>query len=133
MDKAFRQLFIDMTRSTAVMAEQVMDYDKEHDDETGFQNAQHLRDDFEALHDKLEAEDFDGILTKAEYAKLLVSAYIITNNLRDKLANLRKSITAYEETLIPRLQQIVDASEEEAPKMADEILILEDNEQTFDN
>ena len=128
MDKKYLDLFTQLTRSTAVAAEQVMDYDQTLEDLEGLEKAKAMRDDFERLHDKLADEQFDGTLTKAEFAKLLIGAYIIVNNLHDRITVLKKSVKGYEEDLIPKLQKIVDASEENTMKTADEILIFESNE-----
>lgn len=126
MDKKYVNLFSALTSATAVAAEQVMEYDEKNNDNEGYERAKTMRDDFQELHDKFD-EDFDGILTKAEYAKLLVGAYIVMNNLRDRVSILRKSIDGYEKDLIPKLQKIVDASDEDIQKISEEILILEDN------
>ena len=105
-----------------------MDYDTTLEDTEGFERAKAMRDDFERLHDKLTDEQFDGTLTKGEFAKLLIGAYIVTNNLRDRVTILKKSIEGYEKDLMPKLQKIVDAPEEDTMKTADEVLILESKE-----
>ena len=76
MDKKYIELFKELARATAVASEQVMDYDKGKGDEKAFETAKLMRDDFEALHTKISADTFDGELTKAEYAKLLVGCYV---------------------------------------------------------
>jgi len=127
MEAKYVELFKELTRATAVAAEQVMEYDNQQNDKDGFEKARMMRDDFENLHSKL-SDNFDGTLTKAEYAKLLVGAYVITNNLKDKITVLKRSIKAYEEELIPRLNEIVDTeNEEDVQKVADKVLALEDN------
>lgn len=107
-----------------------MDYDKEKGDDKGYETAEIMRNDFNELHNKLIADDFNGTLTKAEYAKLLIGTLIISNNLRDKVAALNKAITGYEKDLAPKLQKIIDDSnsDEEAQKIAEEILIINNNE-----
>ena len=127
MESKYLNLFKELARATAVTAEQVMDYNHNQNDEQGLKTAETMRDDFQKLYDKLADEKFDGILTKAEYAKLLVGAYIINNNLRTKVAELKKSIQGYEEELIPRLQKIIDSSEDQYLSIAEEILTIEDN------
>ena len=128
MDEKYVKLFTELCRTTAVLAEQVMDYDKSKDDEKGFESAKALRDDFERLHDRIDADDFDGNLTKAEYAKLLVGCYIITNQLQDKITILKKSLDGYQTSLIPKLQKILDASDEEYAEVAKVNLVIESNE-----
>lgn len=128
MHKKYLELFKELTRATAVAAEQVMDYDKEKNDDKGFETAKTMRDDFEALHEKLAAESFDGNLTKAEYAKLLVGCYVIVGNLQDRIEALKKAIAGYQSDLVPKLSKIIEAADDvEAQKLADEHLIVETN------
>ena len=128
MHKKYLELFKELTRATAVAAEQVMDYDKEKNDDKGFETAKTMRDDFEALHEKLIAESFDGNLTKAEYAKLLVGCYVIVGNLQDRIEALKKAIAGYQSDLVPKLSKIIEAENgAEAQKLADEHLIVETN------
>lgn len=128
MHKKYLELFKELTRATAVAAEQVMDYDKEKNDDKGFETAKTMRDDFEALHEKLIAESFDGNLTKAEYAKLLVGCYVIVGNLQDRIEALKKAIAGYQSDLVPKLSKIIEAENDaEAQKLADEHLIVETN------
>lgn len=128
MHKKYLELFKELTRATAVAAEQVMDYDKEKNDDKGLETAKTMRDDFEALHGKLAAESFDGNLTKAEYAKLLVGCYVIVGNLQDRIEALKKAIAGYQSDLVPKLSKIIEAENDaEAQKLADEHLIVETN------
>ncbi len=128
MHKKYLELFKELTRATAVAAEQVMDYDKEKNDDKGFETAKTMRDDFEALHEKLAAESFDGNLTKAEYAKLLVGCYVIVGNLQDRIEALKKAIAGYQSDLVPKLSKIIEAENDaEAQKLADEHLMVETN------
>ena len=128
MHKKYLDLFTELTRATATAAEQVMDYDKTLEDEDGYEKAKALRDDFEKLNDKLTAEEFDGTLDKADFAKLLIGAYVITNNLRDKITILKKSIDGYEKDLMPKLQEIIDSNDEDVMDVANKILIIDSNE-----
>jgi len=128
MHKKYLELFKELTRATAVAAEQVMDYDKEKNDDKGLETAKTMRDDFEALHEKLAAESFDGNLTKAEYAKLLVGCYVIVGNLQDRIEVLKKAIAGYQSDLVPKLSKIIEAENDaEAQKLADEHLMVETN------
>lgn len=129
MDKKYIELFKELARVTAISAEQVMDYDKEKGDDKGYETAEIMRNDFSELQGKLEANDFDGVLTKAEYAKLLIGTLVIANTLRDKVTALNKAINGYEKDLAPKLQKVLDESnsDEEAQKIAEEIFIIDDN------
>ena len=127
MDKKYIELFRELARATAVSAEQVMDYDKAQNDEKGFDTAKIMRDDFEALYDRL---DENYRMTKADGAKLMVGIMIQLNQMQDRITALRKAVTGYQTDLIPKLQEIVDNAQddEEAAKIAEEKFIIENNE-----
>ena len=127
MDKKYIELFKELARATAVSAEQVMDYDKAQNDEKGFDTAKIMRDDFEALYDRL---DENYRMTKADGAKLMVGIMIQLNQMQDRITALRKAVTGYQTDLIPKLQEIVDNAQddEEAAKIAEEKFIIENNE-----
>lgn len=126
MDKTYIDLFKELTKATEIAAEQVMEYDHSKGDTKAEETAKIMRDDYAALHDKLASDDFDGILTKNDFSKLLAGVYIVTNNLRDRIAGMKKAIVGYETDLMPKLQAIVEqtSSDEEANKMASESLII---------
>lgn len=128
MDKKYIELFKELARATAVASEQVMDYDKEKGDEKAFETAKLMRDDFEALHTKISADTFDGELTKAEYAKMLVGCYVIVGNLQDRIVALQKAIAGYQTDIVPKLSKIIEADTEEAAQtLAKELLIISEN------
>ena len=129
MHKKYVELFRELTRATAVAAEQVMDYDKAKNDDKGFETAKTMREDFEALHEKLAAESFDGSLTKAEYAKLLVGCYVTVGNLQDRIQALQKAIAGYQTDLIPKLDAIITAeNDEDAQAIAEERFQIKEEE-----
>lgn len=127
MDKRYIDLFKELARATAVSAEQVMDYDHEKEDEKGFETAKTMRDDYEALYDRLNDE---YNLTKSDAAKLLVGIMIQLNHMQDRMLALRKAVTGYQTDVIPKLQDIVDnaESDEDAAKIANEKFVIENNE-----
>ena len=127
MNKRYIDLFKELARATAVSAEQVMDYDHEKEDEKGFETAKIMRDDYEALYDRLNDE---YSLTKSDAAKLLVGIMIQLNHIQDRIAALRKAVTGYQTDVIPKLQDIVDnaESDEDAAKIANEKFVIENNE-----
>lgn len=118
MDKKYVELFKELAKATAVSAEQVMDYDRAKNDEAGLKTAQTMRDDYNALHDKIN----DGSeLDKADFAKLLVGAMIVVNQIQDRLATLQKAMSGYQTDLIPKLNKIIEAeTEDEVKKLATE-------------
>ena len=121
MHKKYIKLFEEIAHATEVAAEQVMEYNKSKNDDKGFETAQTMRDDFSALYDKIRDENFDGVLTKAEYAKLLVGCYVVVGNIQDRVEALRKAVAGYQSDLVPKLSKVIEAdSDEEAQASAEE-------------
>lgn len=129
MDKKYITLFKDLAQATAVSAEQVMDYDKTKGDEKGFETAQIMRDDYQALAETIDNLGEDYIFGKADAAKLLVASMIQVNQLQDRINNLKKAMIGYQTDVIPKLQEIVDNAEndDDVSKLANEKFIIEDN------
>ena len=131
MHQKYVNLFKELTHATEVLAEQVMEYDKKKNDQKGAETAQTMRDDFVKLYDKIRAEDFSAsTLTKAEYAKVLVAAMIIVNNLETRITNEQNAVKGYKETVIPKLERIIDEcdSDEVAQKLAEELFTINEAE-----
>jgi hypothetical protein len=125
MDKKYITLFKELAQATAASAETVMDYDRDKGDQKGLNTATIMRDDYQALAENLAGE---YQINKADAAKLLVGAMIMTNQLQDRINNLKKAVTGYQTDVIPKLQKIVDEAknDEEVTKMANELFIIED-------
>lgn len=125
MDKKYITLFKELAQATAASAETVMDYDRDKGDQKGLDTATIMRDDYQVLAENLD-EEYQ--INKADTAKLLVGAMIMTNQLQDRINNLKKAITGYQTDVIPKLQKIVDEAknDEEVTKMANELFIIED-------
>jgi hypothetical protein len=104
-----------------------MEYDRAQKDEKGLETATIMRDDFQGLADKIATEDY--VLSKSDAAKLLVGAMIQVNQTQTRINNLKLAMTGYQTDLIPKLQAIVDAENDEAAsKLAEEkFLIKNDN------
>jgi hypothetical protein len=128
MDKKYITLFKELAQATAASAETVMDYDRDKGDQKGLDTATIMRDDYQALAESLSNLDEEYQINKADAAKLLVGAMIMTNQLQDRMNNLKKAITGYQTDVIPKLQKIVDEAknDEEVTKMANELFIIED-------
>ena len=131
MHQKYVNLFKELTHATEILAEQVMEYNKKKDDQKGAETAQTMRDDFVKLYDKIRAEDFSAnTLTKAEYAKILVAAMIIVSNLETRITNEQNAVKGYKETVIPKLERIIDEcdSDEAAQKLAEELFTINEVE-----
>lgn len=129
MDKKYITLFKDLAQATAVTAETVMDYDREKEDTKGLETATMMRDDYQALANTITDAGDNYVPTKSDAAKLLVGTMIMANQLQTKIDNLKKAMAGYQNDLIPKLQAVVDAEDDEAVrKIAEEKFIIEDNE-----
>ena len=126
MDKKYITLFKELAQAVAASAEQVMDYDKQKEDDEGFKTATILRDDFQALADKINDE---YVVNRTDAIKFLVGAMIMVNQLTDRIANLRQAIAGYQTDLIPKLQNIIDNTTDDiaASEMANTLFITDNN------
>ena len=127
MDKKYIELFRNLAQATAATAEQVMDYDRQKNDEKGLETATIMRDDYQALADIISTYGEYYQINKSDVAKLLVAATIQVN---DRINNLKQAMTGYQTDVIPKLQDILDnaKSDEDATKLANEKFIIENND-----
>ncbi len=125
MDKKYLQLFTELAHAVETLSEQVMEYDRQKNDEKGEQTAQSMRDDYAKLYDKLRGDNV--VLTRSEYAKLLVAAYIVVNNIEDRIKGERKAIEGYKIDIIPKLSRINDetTNDADASTLAEEIFKIQ--------
>ena len=124
MDNKYITLFKDLAQATASTAETVMEYDRQKNDEKGLETATIMRDDYQNLADKIATTE-DYVLDKADAAKMLVAAMIQVNQVQDRINNLKKAMTGYQTDVIPKLQEVVDAEDDEAAsKLANEKFII---------
>lgn len=123
MDKKYVTLFKELAQATAASAETVMDYDREKGDEQGLKTATIMRDDYQDLVSRIDVTEY--VISKADAAKLLVGAMIMTRQLQDRINNLKSAMAGYQTDVIPKLQEIVDAeTEEEAQQIANGKFII---------
>ena len=126
MDKKYIELFKSLAQATAVSAERVMEYDKSKNDDQGYETARSMRDDYQDLYDRIKTTEY--ILTRSDAAKLLVGAMIQTNQLQDRINNLKQAMSGYQSDDIPKLQALLEEKDDEAvSKLADEKFVIEDN------
>ncbi len=129
MDKKYIELFRNLAQATAVSAEQVMDYNKQQNDEKGFETAEIMRNDYQELFGKLSS-DAEYAMTKTDAARLLIAATVQVNQLETNIEALKKAKVGYETKIMPILKEILDGSEndEVAASLANTKFILDDNE-----
>lgn len=127
MDKKYITLFKDLAKATAVLAEQVMEYDRGKGEEDGLKTATIMRNDYQDLADKINADEYN--MTKSDAAKFLVAAMIQANQIQDKMNNLKKAMVGYQTDLIPKLQELVDAEDDETViRLANEKFIIKEEQ-----
>lgn len=127
MDKKYIELFKDLAQATAATAESVMDYDRQKGDEKGLETATIMRDDYQKLVGRIDVAEY--VISKSDAAKFLVAAMIQANQLQDRINNLKKAMTGYQTDVIPKLQAVVDAENDEAAiKIAEEKFVIENKE-----
>ncbi len=127
MDKKYIELFKDLEQATAATAESVMDYDRQKGDEKGLETATIMRDDYQELAGRIDVTEY--VISKSDAAKFLVAAMIQANQLQDRINNLKKAMTGYQTDVIPKLQAVVDAENDEAAiKIAEEKFVIENKE-----
>lgn len=113
MDKQYLKLFIELSQAMEALAEEVrnLDIDKGKEDEAA--NADTLRDSFVALSNKLTASDFNGELTRAEYARLLIGAIVIQRHIEARIQKLNMGLKGYKVDLVPKLERILNETTNE--------------------
>ena len=131
MDRRYKDLFLLISQSIANTAEKVMDLHKDNNEEKEFETAQIMRDDYLNLHDKLSETD---VLSKADYARLLVGAIIVVNQIEGKIKAEQKALDGYKLDIIPKLDQINNETDEEkVAQLAAELFEIKDEEEKSDN
>ena len=125
MDKRYVILFKDLAQATAATAEQVMEYESQQNNEKGMTDATTMRNNFQNIADKIVEENYT--MSKIDAANLLIGALIQTNQLQTRIDTLKKAMTGYQTDIIPKLEQIVDAKEDEdVTKKANELFVIEE-------
>lgn len=127
MDKNYVQLFLEIAKSTELLAERVVELDRKNNDQKGEATAKIMRDDFSALKEKLQSDD--ATLSRSEWIKLLSGAMIVSNNIEDQIKTLQKANSGYKLNLIPKLNRIMNETEtdEGAQALANELFQISED------
>lgn len=131
MNEKYIHLFKELTRSMAVLAETVMEYNHKHDDTKGEETAQIMREDYQNLNDKLSTPGFDSqTLTRAEFAKLLVGAIVLMQNLEERIKVEQLAVQGYKIDTIPKLERVVNETnnDESALNLANQLFQISDED-----
>ena len=123
MDKRYRELFTLISQSVSNLAEQIMNDHQDKGEDKQQETAQIMRDDYSNLHDKLVNEEE---LNKADYARILVGAIIIVNQLTARIQNEQKALDGYKLDIIPKLDQINNTEYDEVPALAAKLFTVKE-------
>ena len=128
MNETYLKLFSEIAHAAEVLAEQVMELNMKKGDSKGEKTAATMRQDYQQLYDKLRNNNFE--LTKAEFAKILVGALIVSQQIENQIEAHKKALQGYKVDVIPKLQRIIDEadSDEKALALAEEIFqVIDEN------
>jgi len=123
MDSKYLELFTLITQQVANLAEQVMNDHQDKGETKEQETAQTMRDDYLNLHDKLTSNQE---LNKADYARVLVGAIIIANQLATRIQNEQKALDGYKLDIIPKLDQINNTEYDEVPVLAAKLFTVKE-------
>ena len=128
MDKTYIKLFTELAHTTELLSEQVMELNKQKNDERGLKTANTMRQDYSKLYDKLRDANFDyTTLERNEFAKLLVGAIITAQQIENRIKAEQTALNGYKIDIIPKLERVVNETEDTpgALALAKEIFTVE--------
>lgn len=129
MITGYEKLFEEIAHSNEILAERVMELNREKGDEKSEQTASIMREDYSNLYDRIRDENFELIqLERNDWAKLLIGTMIIIQNLEDKIQGEQKAVQGYRIDIIPKLQRIIDETktDEEAQSLVENLFKIEE-------
>lgn len=124
MNSSYLELFKQMTRAAELLAEKVADYDNSQEDKKHEEIALTMRDDYKKLRERISRKNFNPInITRAEYAKLFVCAYIVSSNLEQQIEQMKTALRGYKDDVLPKLDRIINetTNDEEVKTLASEL------------
>lgn len=124
MDSRYLELFTLIAQQIANLAEQVMNDHQDKGEAKKQETAQTMRDDYLNLYDKLTTNQE---LNKADYARILVGAIIVANQLDARIKNEQKALDGYKLDIIPKLDQINSTEYDDVPALATELFTVKED------
>jgi len=124
MDSRYLELFTLIAQQVANLAEQVMNDHQDKGETKEQETAQTMRDDYLNLHDKLTTNQE---LNKADYARILVGAIIVANQLDARIKNEQKALDGYKLDIIPKLDQINNTEYDDVPALAAKLFTVKED------
>lgn len=108
MNDKYLVLLKQIAANTQLLAQQAIEIEQKQDNGKGADVANIMLQDFKNLSDKLEITPEE--LNKSDYSKLLVGVLIIINHIKDLIIVQQKTIDNYNQTIVPKLQEIIDTA-----------------------
>lgn len=108
MNDKYLILLKQIAANTQLLAQQAIEIEQKQDNGKGADVANIMLQDFKNLSDKLEITPEE--LNKSDYSKLLVGVLIIINHIKDLIIVQQKTIDNYNQTIVPKLQEIIDTA-----------------------
>jgi hypothetical protein len=125
MNSKYLELFTLIAQQVANLAEQVMNNHQDKGETKEQETAQTMRDDYLNLHDKLTTNQE---LNKADFARILVGAIIVANQLDVRIKNEQKALDGYKLDIIPKLDQINNTEYDDVPALAMKLFTVKQEE-----
>lgn len=122
MDAKYVKLFTEIARTISILSENVMDYNKEHNDEHGYEASETMHNEYTNLWHKLE-DNPNITLTRAEYAKIYIGSLIIIEQIESRIEKDKIALAGYKSDMVPKLEQIMNQTknDSEAEKLGKKI------------
>ena len=117
------KLFQQIAHSSEVIAEQVMEVNKQNKDDKAYLTAMNMRDTFSTLYDKLRNDNFnDSDLDLKDIAMLHVGAVVLTEQLEKQANEIEKSLHDYKTVVLPKFKEIMVRVQENSKEDFSKIL-----------
>lgn len=138
MDKKYLQLLTQLAHTIEILSEQVMELNKKNNDEKGVQTASIMRDDYKELYDRMRGKNFlPESLARRDFARFLVGAIIVTQQIENKIAAENKALSGYKIDLIPKLERMVnettEGEQDEITALAAELFSIHEEQESSEN
>lgn len=114
MDIFYKKIFSTACQTAASLAEEVMDYNKNSQNDNGYHTAEVMKANYQMLKDNI---DNDKELEYKDYVNLIAIIYIIMNNIQNQIDNKEKALQEYKINILPKLSRIMEEAKEDKSKV----------------
>lgn len=123
MDKNYVKLFEEISRTIDVLSAEVIDFNRQSNDDKGVAAAEGMQENYKNLRNKILANEQ---LSHADFAKLLIGAMIVSQQLERRIETEKTALEGYKIDIIPKLQRILNEceTEEETQNLSEKIFTI---------